>query len=69
MTEEQRQDPPESQEAQREAPDSQQEPQQDSGLQTPQPDQRMPTETERGQSQEQGPEPPAAPTQDQASDS
>ena len=32
--------------------DSQQEPQHDSGLQTPQPDQRMPTEAERAGQQE-----------------
>jgi len=33
--------------------DSQQEPQHDSGLQTPQPDQRLPTEQERGADQQE----------------
>lgn len=41
----------ENEQVQREAADSQQESPQDSGLQTPQPDQRMPTEEERSERQ------------------
>lgn len=44
--------------------DSQQEPTEDSGLQTPQPDQPMPTESERAEQQDE----PSEPGDDSAAD-